>query len=212
MQYWWWWPWPLFLWSVVTHFYVISNLFFSNIFFLKTICQAGSSLNMYLIVIMNSTCSPLLLTLQTGEKGSLLSTQTTVSWTTVRPGAHIFWQRVLLMTCTFVSSRMSGEIATSKRIVIVHYKDFIFFIYWAWDWQFFVLKFCFYLFCITLFKSIKTLIVLHSYCSMDVILIINTSKYKQYFYLHNKLTCWSFKMTVPPACNITVLQSSSLSG
>lgn len=155
---------------------------------------------------------PLLLTLQTGEKGSLLSTQTTVSWTTVRPGAHIFWQRVLLMTCTFVSSRMSGEIATSKRIVIVHYKDFIFFIYWAWDWQFLVLKFCFYLFCITLFKSIKTLIVLHSYCSMDVILIINTSKYKQYFYLHNKLTCWSFKMTVPPACNITVLQSCSLSG
>lgn len=69
---------------------------------------------------------PLLLTLQTGEKGSLLSTQTTVSWTTVRPGAHIFWQRVLLMTCTFVSSRMSGEIATSKRIVIVHYKRFHF--------------------------------------------------------------------------------------
>lgn len=138
MQYWWWWPWPLFLWSVVTHFYVISNLFFFKHFFFKTICQAGSSLNMYLIVIMNSTCSPLLLTLQTGEKGSLLSTQTTVSWTTVRPGAHIFWQRVLLMTCTFVSSRMSGEIATSKRIVIVHYIDFIFFIYWAWDWQFFV--------------------------------------------------------------------------
>lgn len=106
---------------------------------------------------------------------------------------------------------MSGEIATSKRI-IVHYKDVICFIYRALRLANFfgVWKFCFYLFCITLFK---TLIFLHSYCSMNMIFIISTSHYKQYFYLHiNKLTCWSFKMTAAPACHITVSQSCSLSG
>lgn len=139
MQYWWWWPWPLFLWSVVTHFYVISNLFFfKHFFFFKNYLSSRQFTKHVFNCHYEFNLFPLLLTLQTGEKGSLLSTQTTVSWTTVRPGAHIFWQRVLLMTCTFVSSRMSGEIATSKIIVIVHYIDFIFFIYWAWDWQFFV--------------------------------------------------------------------------